>query len=295
MRRTVLILLIIALAVLAAITGLFVSKYQNASRNYANAKSAEESARAQYADAFSAIAEIQDSLNTIALGDTGLAMVSRQLRNEQALTQPNKQKALERISLLSASVRRAKERIRQLEAGLKRSHVHVASLQTMIAGLKQTVSEREQQIAELAGRVDSLQTQVSGLTATVQQNEDSLRAQTQTIEDKRRELATVEYVIGSKKDLTADGLITSKGGVLGIGKTLLLTGHYDDSYFTPMDTDKEDVITIRAPKVENVQVLSAQPRSSYSLEAAGDGTVALRIIDRAAFRTIKHVVIMTKV
>ncbi|HVP15694.1 MAG TPA: hypothetical protein VMS88_09120, partial [Terriglobales bacterium] len=286
--------LIIAIVVLAAITALFVVKYQNASRNYANAKSAEESARTQYADAFSAIAEIQDSLNAIAVGDTGLTMISRQLRNEQTLTQPNKQRALERISLLSASVQRAKLKIQQLEQSLRRSHVQERRLQALIADLKGTVADREQEIAQLTGRVDSLQTQVSGLTATVQQNEDSLRTQRERLEDRRRELATVQYVIGSKKDLTAAGVITSKGGILGMGKTLLLTGRYDESHFTTLDTDMEDVITIRAPKVEKVEVLSAQPPSSYSLQAAGDGTVALRILDRAAFRAIKHVVIMTK-
>jgi len=290
MRKSVAYTLVAVIVLLAGATAVFVQKYSKRTAEYNDMKTAEESARTQYADAFSAIAEIQDSLNAIAVGDTSLPMVSSGLAAEQRMTQPNKRQALDRIALLSASVQRAKAKINQLESTVKRSGIRMAGMEKLIASLKLNVSGKEEQIAQLTGRVDSLQTQVTTLATTVQADADTMRAQSQTIEERRRELATIEYVIGTKKDLENSGLIMARGGVLGMGKTLKLSGRFDDSRFTPLDTDFETVVRTPAAKVE---VLSPQPTSSYALEVVG-GQVEVHILNPTEFRKVKHLVIMTK-
>jgi uncharacterized small protein (DUF1192 family) len=196
---------------------------------------------------------------------------------------------LDRIAELKAGLERTKVRIVQLDAHLKKNGVHIAGLEHMIVNLKRSVKEKEMAVAELEGRVDSLQTQVTGLAATVQQKDDNIAAQAQTIEDKRRELGTVLYVIGSKKDLTKSGVVTAKGGVLGMGKTLEATGKADDNLFTAIDTDMETTVHIPA---EKVQIVSNQPASSYELTKVGK-EMELHIIDPKEFRTVKHLVIVT--
>ena len=159
----------------------------------------------------------------------------------------------------------------------------------MISNLKHTVDAKEALVAQLTGRVDSLQTQVAGLETTVQEKQDAIVARDQTIEEKRRELGTIYYIIGTKKELASSGVIVAKGGVLGVGKTLQLSGHYDETRFTPLDTDQETVI--RAPAAK-VKVLSPQPSGSYQLVGTGN-EVEIRILDPTQFRKVKHVVIMT--
>ena len=79
------------------------------------------------------------------------------------------------------------------------------------------------------------------------------------------------------------------GGLMGLGKTLKPSGQINESLFTSMDTDRENVIHIPGARA---QVLSAQPVSSYELLPAGD-EVMLRILDPKEFRTVRHLVIMT--
>jgi chromosome segregation ATPase len=252
-------------------------------------KSAESAARANYAEAFDAIAEIQDSLSAISLEDPSVRLRSRDATAEQRATEPSRREALESIALLNAGVQRTKERIRRLETGLRTSGVQVAGLGKMIAGLKRAVVEKEQQIAMLTGQVDSLSSRVAGLETTVMENQDSIAAKDQAIEEKRRELGTIYYVVGTKKELADAGIIKSKGGVLGLGKTLQVSGRYDPSRFTALDTDRET--TVRAP-ARKALVVSAQPGTSYQLQVTG-GQLELHILDPQEFRKVKHLVIVT--
>jgi hypothetical protein len=132
-------------------------------------------------------------------------------------------------------------------------------------------------IAHLGTTIDSLTTTVTGLTADV--------------EDKRRELGTIFYAMGSKQALTTSGVLVAKGGVLGVGKTLMPSREASEGAFTALDTDQETVIQIPSKKA---QVVSAQPSESYVLEPTSDGFMELRITDAKEFRKIKHVVIVTK-
>jgi len=290
MRKPVLFALIAVIVVLAVVAAVFIVRYQKTSAEYTNMRLAEETARVGYSEAFNAITEIQDSLNAIAVGDTTLQMLSKGAQSELKVTEAVRRQALDRINVLRASLLRNKEKIRKLEASLRKSGVRVASLEKMIVALKETMAEKEALVTQLTGRADSLQTTVTGLTTEVQHGQETIRAQEQSIEEKRSELATIYYVIGSMEELSTLGAIAAKGGVLGLGKTLEATGRYDESHFTSLDTDQESVVPTAAAKV---QVMSAQSPASYELKAVG-GLMELHILDPKEFRKVKHLVIMTK-
>ena len=290
MRKPVLFALIAVVVVLAIVAAFLFTRYRKVSTDYTNMRLAEETARVGYSEAFNAITEIQDSLNAIAVGDTTLQMLSKGAQSELKVTEAVRRQALDRINVLRASLLRNKEKIRKLEASLRKSGVRVASLEKMIVALKETMAEKEALVTQLTGRADSLQTTVTGLTTEVQHGQETIRAQEQSIEEKRSELATIYYVIGSKEELSTLGAIAAKGGVLGLGKTLEATGRYNESHFTSLDTDQESVVPTAAAKV---QVMSAQSPASYELKAVG-GLMELHILDPKEFRKVKHLVIMTK-
>lgn len=289
MRRSVAFVLAAVIVLLAGATAVLFQRYRKTSAELGDAEATAKSAQARYAEAFDAVAEIQDSLNAIVLGDTAMRILSRELHDEESLTEPHRREALDRVAVLNASIQRSKERIRQLEAGVKKSGVRIAGLEKMIAGLKQTVTEKEHLVGRLTGRVDSLQTTVVGLETAVRQDQETIRSQQQTLEERRRELGIVYYRIGSKKDLTTSGVIVARGGILGLGRTLQVSGRFDESQFTPLDTDHETVI--RTPSAR-VKVLSAQPASSYELKLVGN-RMELHILDPREFRKVRHLVIMT--
>jgi nitrogen fixation-related uncharacterized protein len=283
-------LIIAAVVVLVLIgMGTLFTKWQQTSKQFADAKLAEQSARTSYTDAINSIAEIQDSLNAIVLGDSAVGLVPSDYRGERALSESRGDEVLDKIAQLKAGLERTRARIVQLDETLKQNGVHITGLQHMIVNLKREAKDKETAIAQLTDQVNQLQTQVTGLTATVQEKDSSIAVQEQTIADKTKEIGTIYYVIGSKKDLTKNGVVAAKGGVLGMGKTLETSGKVDDALFTSLDTDVETIVTIPSAKA---QVISSQPASSYNLVVNGKET-ELHILDPKSFRTVKHLVIVT--
>lgn len=289
MRRPVQIALVTVLVLLAGGSALLFSKYRSTHADYLAVKASEESAKNRYAETIDAIAEIQDSLGAISLGETDVRMGSSGLRAEQSLGARDSREALDRIAELRASILRSRDRIRTLEDNLRASGIRVAGLQKMIGRLKATATEKEALVARLSGRVDSLETEVTGLVTVVQQTQDTVRVRDQALEERRRELATVYYVVGTRKELTDAGVVQARGGVLGIGKTLSPAGNPNPAVFVPVDTDHQSVIRTGAPKAK---VLSAQPHSSYEM-IVQDGQVVVHILDPEEFRKVRQLVILT--
>jgi len=276
MRKTVLFGLVALSVLLAGATAMIYAKYQKTSADYAQMVADEESTRVRYGQAINEIGMIQDSLNAIVLGQDAARLIPSQLQTELSLSETRGDEALARIAVLKAGIQRTKDRIEHLDATLKKNGIKITGLEKTIARLKRQVTEKEELVAQLSGQVESLETKVTGLVAEV--------------EVKDKELGTIFYTIGSKKELTSSGVVVAKGGVLGLGKTLKPSGQANDYTFIAFDTDQETVIRIPA---EKAQVLSAQPVASYVLQPAGENVVELRILDPKEFRKIKHLVIMT--
>ena len=282
MRGVALFVLIAVVVLLIGATAVLFRKYEKSNNDFAESQT-------RYNEAINAIAEIQDSLVAITAGDSAVAVLPGGLQTEQSLTEPQTRQALDAIALINKSIGRTKDKIRDLEARLHKNGVRTAGLQRMIASLKISVSEKEALLAQLTGRVDSLQVQVVSLEGAVQQGNETIKAKDMALEERRSELATIYLLMGTKKELSTSGVIISKGGFLGMGKTIQLTGQYDESQFSRLDTDQERLVRTPSPKA---RVLSAQPASSYELKLEGE-QMELHILDAKEFRKVKHLVILT--
>jgi predicted nucleic acid-binding Zn-ribbon protein len=284
------------IVVLGGTAAVLYQRLQQRSADYTALQADEQATRDRYSRAIEEIAAIQDSLNAIVLGDEGARALADQLEAEKSLSQTRGDQAMARIASIRAGLERAKHRIQELDAEVQEGGVKIAGLEKMIQNLRRSVAEKEELIVQLTHRVEALQTQVAGLEAEVEEGNQTIEAQAVTIEyqavaidNTRRELGTVYYAIGTKKELKSAGLIVAKGGLLGIGRTLEPSGQIDQTMFTPMDTDRDTVIHIPA---EKARVLSDQPPLSYELQKVGE-QMELHILDPRAFRMVKHVIIMT--
>ena len=289
MRKPAVIALALISVLLLGATVVFHAKYRTSVTDYAQAIAQEEGTRLRYERAVGEIVAIQDSLNAIVLGQNETALVPAQHVGELHPPDTLHDTVLARIAMLKAAVERTKERIEALDAGLRKSGIKIAGMEKMIAGLRKSVSEKEERIAFLSTQVDTLQTRVAGLSTEVTGLSTEVADQQQVIAERQRELATIFYAMGTKKELTRSGVVAAKGGVLGLGKTLEPSGTINETAFTTLDTNMDNVIRIPSDKA---QVLSAQPVSSYVLQPAGKGAVELRIIDPKEFCKIKHLVIL---
>lgn len=282
MRRSSIIAWSLITVLLLGLSIVYYAKYRQYATDYARMTAQEQDTQTRYTEAINEIAAIQDSLNTIALGADEAKMLPAQLKSEGELPPTTHDQVQMQIALIKAGLERTKERIQELDSRLKRSGVRIAGMERMIGNLKQNLAEREAQVAQLDSQVDSLQTTVAGLSSDVETKQ-------RQVEDKQRELATIYYTIGTKKELMKSGVVVSKGGVLGLGKTLEPSGQFDEATFTALDTDQETVIRIPA---HEAQILSPQPLTSYSLQPTAENAVELHILDPKEFRKIKHLVIL---
>ena len=280
MRRAIIILMTFVLGILLASSTYLYSRYRDAS-------AAERSVRANYAEAVSAIVEIQTDLNAIDLGEDGMRLIAGAGETEDPPASHLDQIA-GRIADLRQCIERSREKIQLLENSLRDSAVRVQDLETLVAGLKATLAEKESLVALLSLRCDSLIAQVSELKAAAEVDRAVIAAQRRAIDLKRRELSTIYYLVGSKRELCDKGIVVERGGLFGIGKTTSLTATYADSLFTPLDLDRESVVLAPAGRVE---VLSGQPSESYEIRLLEDQS-QVRIVDRERFRTVRHLVIM---
>lgn len=286
MRRSVGVFLAVISVLLLGAAAVSYTKYKKSQADFAQATADQESMRHRYDQAVGEIVSIQDSLNAIVLGNEP-AQGDVELQEPPTLHD----KVLGRISTLKAAITRTKSRIEELDAKLKHSGVRIAGMQRMIAGLRASAKYKEDQIAQLNAKVGTLQTQVTGMTFEIQGQEEALARNQQELQDKQKELATIFYAMGTKKELTHSGIVEPKGGVLGVGKSLKVSGMFDEANFTTLNTDQENVIRIPAP-AKKVHVLSAQPPASYSIQMVSKDMTELRILDRNEFRKVKHLVIL---
>lgn len=287
MRRTTVYLSILSTALLAVCATMVVQS-RNTSAAMEALKASGEATRVQYGQTIHDISTIQDSLNAIAMDDAA-GLRSTALSAERRLSPAQSDEVLARISELRAGIARTRTRIQSLETRLKQSSGQVAGLGRMLKQLKAGLAAKEQLVAALSGQVDSLQTHVAGLNVKVEAATTQIAAQTDTLEERRRELGTVYYVIGTRSALLKEGVAVARGGVLGLGKTLDASGKMDPTAYRSVDTDQQTTIPIAATKA---RVLTPQAPGSYAIEQA-NGQLELRILDAREFRKVRHLVIVT--
>lgn len=289
MKKSVVVIMSVLAVILLVCVAVLAMKYRQQTARYEEKRQAEEAVRNQFDAALQSIAEIQDSLNAIAPEETRLRRL-QQVAETGNVTQTQKERMLSTIADLRESIRNTGLRIKDLERSLKGSEAEVAGLRRVIDGLKRSIAEKEAMVRQLTARVDSLKVTVAGLQIDVRVGQEKIAQQQQTIEEKRREIGTIYYVIGTKRELQDMSILVQKGGFLGIGKSPQLTGTFNQQDFTALDTDQETVIQIGG---KEPQVLSDQSRSSYELQVGENGS-SLRITDPSEFRRVKYLVIMIK-
>jgi hypothetical protein len=287
MRRLVLFVLAGVIVLLLGTSAMLFQMHRQAVAAVRAAETRESTARAEFERAFGAIAEIQDSLDSLASADVPMRLRAEGPEASSRTVEQRRREALARVAALDERIRRNKVMIQDLETGLRKGGVRIAGLERTISALKRSVAREEEKVAQLTESLRATTEQVTALQTEVERRDEAIRTRETMIEEKRRELATIYYVIGTKKELVRAGVVVAEGGLLGVGRSLRVSPASSDSSFTPLDTDRDSIVRIPARKAV---VLSSQPAGSYALEREHD-TMRLVIRDPRAFRTVHHLVI----
>lgn len=171
-----------------------------------------------------------------------------------------------------------RERVRDLASRLEQSESRLASSRARVQSLSGANADMQRQLAVYDSTINSLRlviesqkTEIAALSEQVlglqQANvvlaavRDTLTVQrdqlTSTVETMTLESNKAYYIVGTEKDLIDRGIITKRGGFLGLGKTLVPAATLREHDFTEIDRMRDS--TIAFPKADkNYQIVTPQ-------------------------------------
>ncbi len=146
-----------------------------------------------------------------------------------------------------------KNRIGSLSEKLKQSNLKISGLEKMITNLQQSLTLKDEEIADLKTRIEGLNIELSNLNTNYKVVESESAAKTEA-------LNTAYYAVGTNKELKEKKVISKEGGFIGIGKSTKVSADFNKEYFTKINIEMTQSVNIGAKKAK---LLTNHPSSSY--------------------------------
>jgi len=206
-----------------------------------------------------------------------------------------KARNLNTLNTARTKISEYKKQLADLEAKIADNKKTMASMQSTVDRLKKSLAEKERIVAELERRViainDTLTTERKIAQAEITKRENMLQEKETELTKLNIDSNTIYYAIGTRKQLLDSGIITRKGGILGIGKVSVLkdVNLTKFSHFNLLETQE---ITFPVTR-RGYSVLSNHIAASYEVRKEGDQYV-LRVTDPEQFKKQKVLVIELK-
>ncbi len=188
---------------------------------------------------------------------------------------------IEDLRAIDSLLAENKKMLARMRKDAKAQGGKIAELQKTIDELELTLSERDAEIGTLKEQLSSTNASLASMIQMYQDKEQLAGMQ-------RNELNTAWYCVGTKKELTANGVLTKEGGFIGIGSVNKLnTQAMNKDYFKQIDVTQVMEIPINAKKAK---VVTSHPAASFKLEGEVDKLV---IADAAQFWSVsKYLVVV---
>jgi len=154
-------------------------------------------------------------------------------------------------------------------AGKKR-----AELEQMIASLNGQIETKDAEISQLKEDLSNKQLVIRNLEKNLAAMETLSMEKEAVISQQVIEKNTVWYIIGNKKYLEEQKIVTKEGGFIGLGKSRKVSENFDKSLFTM--ADQRDLISLPVFS-KKARLLTIHPAASYQLSGE-DAIDSLRIL-----------------
>ena len=194
------------------------------------------------------------------------------------------------IQAISDAINGYKEQIAQLESRNKRQSAEfkklIANLNAELEKSNQKIQQLNEQVAAQAKELGIKTQQIADLNQNVNDLQAESTAQKETIASQDKNLHTVHYLLGTRKELREADVISRQG----IFCPPIVSAQAQNAAFTAIDMRETTTIPLNAKKAK---VLSVHPADSYTLSAGEDGTLTLGITNASAFwKQTKYLVVM---
>jgi hypothetical protein len=238
-----------------------------------------------------AVAEYATMVNEL----DGVLRTSRDAGKEGIVDDRQRRRDLvRRARALRQSLDSMVTRINELEAEARKSGKVNESRLADIAALKATVAQLTQITDRQKGDIERMALQIDSVTKVSQANEQHAATLQVALNENVERQESVYVAIGSSKELQRTGIARKKGGVLGMGETLVPILPYKSNLFKPLRMSSDTVIEF--PKSDaTYRVITAQNPSGAAGEALSRLTGKLVIHDPKTFwRDTRFMVIVER-
>ncbi len=284
MRKLASFLILSMVVIMVACNG---DKLKQAEDRNANLDDSLKVALANQDSLFGLLNDITEGMNQIkdlekilsSTADLGAESQSRkdQIRNDMVAIQRALQERRERLVELESKLAKSSSYNVTLKRTIENLKAEIATQETTITSLRNDLASANIKIEELDLQVDSLNTTVANVT------QEKELAQEESV-NLANELNTCYYAIGTKDELKDNKIIET--GFLR--KTKIMSGDYEQSYFTTADKRQLTTIPLHSKKAK---VLTNQPAGSYEI-ADIDGMKVLKIINADKFWSLSNYLVV---
>lgn len=196
------------------------------------------------------------------------------------------------IVLIAKTLEARRDRIEELEKKLKNSGYYSSKMQKNINALKTQINEQAAEILTLQDQLKQANVEIEGLNIKVEELNTVVDSVTVMKEEAEQEAVRIAnemnacyYVYGTNKELKEANVIEKKF----LGKTKVMEGEYELSYFTK--ADKRTLLEIPL-HTKKVKVWTKQASESYEVVEDEDGYKTLKITDPAKFWELSNFLVI---
>ncbi len=191
-------------------------------------------------------------------------------------------------SIMDENRRKIRDFTRKIDAlskDQKSSNIKIEGLRKMIATLNALVEDKDVEIGSLKNQLATMNFSLDSLAIVYDQ-------QSIVVEEQAVALNTGFYCYGTFKELRDKGVVTKKGGFIGIGKTAKLMEDFNRNYFTRIDITQEESIDLFN---KSARLVTNHPTESYTFEKDGEVVDKLTILNPVEFWSAsKYLVIIVE-
>ncbi|HLN54030.1 MAG TPA: hypothetical protein VK212_10010 [Lentimicrobium sp.] len=189
-------------------------------------------------------------------------LISKETGSGTELSRSSRERVNEDIRLINELMAENKEKISSLNSKLKKSNLRIAEFERMVEATNQQLALRDHEIDSLKTELSNLNFTIAVLNDTISHISERNLALNGQVTDRTNELNTAYYVVGEKKELIEQKILSKQGGVLGIGRTQKVAGDVNLDEFTKVDIRNLKSIPLDAKKAT---IMSVHPAGSYEL------------------------------
>ncbi len=195
-------------------------------------------------------------------------------------------KVLDNLNSIDSYIMSSKKKLSALRQKASQAEMQSTAFEETIMKLTNELQEKELFIAQLRTQVDSLNQDLDEALYALQERDVLIDEQTER-------LHTAYYIIGNDEELEQSEVITYEGGILGLGKTAVVSPRLKEEMFTVADITMMDSIEIDAAR-EDVRLVSTHAPGTYELVQKDEQKSVLKITNPDRFWKMRYLVIATK-